>query len=362
MYVPVLFLRELGIIGVLIFAVPNILGATAMGWLVRDAAQSRRLIGKHQTAFAWYSLVTIAFHAFFAAWMIRLIVGPIAGVAVGGGFVFFWLILQWDRGGQFLAVGIALAISIAVMAWGFLRGDLPYFGWSVSTATLPLINNAWLAPTLFVGFFCCPWLDLTFHAARQALPRPQARAAFLLGFCGLFTLVLLFTLTYSGWLIGGRTENIAFDRARHPQLVFILATYFIVQSCLTAALHARQLSRIGWKISIRHFLLFSALLVIAVLLGVLGQRHYMYHGMRLGEVFYRAFLGFYGLVFPAYIWLIMIPPRRSVLRLATIILIAAPLYWLTFVEDQMIFGIPAVAILILSKFLPGQAGKTRVVK
>jgi hypothetical protein len=76
--------------------------------------------------------------------------------------------------------------------------------------------------------------------------------------------------------------------------------------------------------------------------------------MRLGEVFYRAFLGFYGLVFPAYVWLIIIPPRRSVLRLATVMLIAAPLYWLTFVEDQMVFGIPAVAILILSKFLPGQ--------
>jgi len=346
MFMPVLIMRELGFIGVITFAAPNILGAAAMGWIIRDRDQSHAMIQGNRLACVWFSLITIVYQAFFAAWMIRKIAGPSAGAEVVAVFLAFWLILKWRNGGQFLSVMLALAISAAVMAWGFWRGDLPYIAHPVEGTRLAAIDNLWLAPAWFFGFLCCPYLDLTFHAARQSLPRTQSRIAFTLGFAVLFPLVLLLTVSYSGWLV------IGFDRLKYPQLAFILATYLIVQSCLTCALHVQQISRVERKFRPGQFFAFSALLIAAVLLGIWDRGEFKYNGIALGELIYRAFMGFYGLVVPAYVWLRLLPPRRSILRVCTVIAIAAPLYWLGFAGEQMPFIIPGILVVVLAKFLP----------
>ncbi|MGA2439416.1 MAG: hypothetical protein ABSH08_00530 [Tepidisphaeraceae bacterium] len=351
MFLPVLLMRELGIGGVITFAIPNIVGAAAMGWVIRDANQSRRIIGEHRPALVWYSLITIVYHAFFAAWLIRRIAGPNAGAAVAATFLVFWLILHWKNGGQFLAASLALAVSLAAIAWGFWRGDLPYLAHPVEAARLDPINNLWLTPAWMLGFLCCPYLDLTFHAARQALSRTPARAAFTFGFAIIFPLMLAITVAYSGWLAVG------FDRARYPQLALILCAHLIVQSCLTVALHVRQIPRVQQRASIRQFLAFMTILILAVLLGVLDRPQFRYNGLDLGEIIYRVFLGFYGLVFPVYVWLRMCQPRRSLLRVGTVILIAAPLYWLAFADERMGFIVPGVLIVVLAKFLPDAAKK-----
>jgi hypothetical protein len=347
MYLPVLIMRELGFAGVITFALPNIAGAMAMGWALRDERQSRLIIGEHRGAFIWYSLITIVFHAFFAAWIIRRIAGPNAGAALAAGFLLFWMILHWRRGGEFLAASLTLVISAGLLGWGFWRHELPYVAHPVQGASLSSINNLWLAPAWTLGFVCCPWLDLTFHSARRAMGRAEARAAFSTGFGIIFPAMLLLTVDYSGWLVVG------FDRLRYPQLAIILGGYLIVQSCFTVALHARQVARIRERIPLRRFLAFSALLVIAVLLGILNDSRFNYSGIPLGELIYRAFLGFYGLIFPAYVWLRMASPRRSMARVAAVIVIAAPLYWLAFANEQMIFAVPGVLVVVLAKFLPG---------
>jgi hypothetical protein len=346
MYLPVLLMRQLGLGGVITFAIPNVLGAAAMGWAIRDAGQSRQIIGRHRSAFVWFSLITIVYHAFFAAWLIRRIAGPNAGIAVAAAFLIFWLILRWENGGQFLAALLAVAVSLAAIAWGIQRGDLPYLAQPVEGQRLDPINNLWLAPAWTLGFFCCPYLDLTFHAARQALSPTMARAAFTFGFAIIFPVMLAMTVGYSGWLA------IGFDRARYPQLALLLSAHLIVQSCLTVALHARQIPRVQQRASIWQFLAFMAILILAVLLGVWDRWPFRYNGMAFGEIIYRAFLGFYGLIFPAYVWLRMCPPQRSPLRVATVILIAAPLYWLGFADERMAFLVPGVLIVLLAKFLP----------
>jgi hypothetical protein len=346
MYLPVILMRELGIWGVIAFAIPNIVGAVAMGWALRDRRQSEQIVGQNHAAVIWFSLITIVFHAYFAAWLIRAIAGPNAGPALAACFFLFWLILHWRRGGQFLAASLVLGVSAAVMAWGFSRGELPYVAQPLPGASLPPISNLWLAPAWMLGFLCCPWLDPTFHAARQAMRRSESRAAFTLGFAVIFPAMLLITVAYSGWLVA------AFDRSRYPQLAIILATYLIVQSCLTVALHAQQIARIGGKIRLRRFLGFSALLVVAVLLGVLLPNRFTYNGIASGELIYRVLLGFYGLIFPAYIWLRMVRPHRSMPRVVVVIVIAAPLYWLAFANEQMIFATVGAALIVLAKFLP----------
>src|SRR5689334_7134755 len=64
MFLPVLLVRDYGIWGFVVFAVPNILGAAAFGWLLRDDI-SVALVARHAIAMRWFSAVTIAYHAFF---------------------------------------------------------------------------------------------------------------------------------------------------------------------------------------------------------------------------------------------------------------------------------------------------------
>jgi hypothetical protein len=345
MFLPVLLMRELGFGGVIVFAIPNILGAAAMGWVIRDREESQRIIGENREAFIWYSLITIAYHTFFAAWMIRRLAGPNAGPAAAAVFFIFWAILHWKKGGQYLAPLIALAVSVAVMSWGFWRGDLPNPAHPVGGMRLEPIDNLWLAPVWTFGFLCCPFLDLTFHAARQALSRGEARAAFGVGLGLIFPLMLAMSVAYSGWFI-------AFEPARYPQVAIILAVHLLVQSCLTVAMHARQISPNVRRTAFSHFLAFGLILLISVGLGVWDRGQFSYNGIGLGEMVYRGFLGFYGLVFPAYVWLRMRRPRRSMLRVWVVIAVAAPLYWLGFADERMIFMVPGVLIVVLSKFLP----------
>jgi hypothetical protein len=265
---------------------------------------------------------------------------------VVGVFLFFWIVLHWRRGGEFLVAGLTLVVCAGFIGWGFLRHELPYVAHPVLGTGISPINNLWLAPAWILGFMCCPWLDLTFHAARRAMGRGEARAAFLVGFGLIFAAMLLLTVAYSGWLVVG------FDRTRYPQLAMILGGYLIVQSCLTAALHAQQIGRTREKISMRGFLGFSALLVISVLLGVLSDGPSMYNGMPLGELIYRCFLGFYGLIFPAYVWLRMMRPRRSMWRVIAVIVIAAPLYWLAFADEEMGFAVLGVIVVVVGKYFP----------
>jgi hypothetical protein len=354
MFLPVILLAHLGIAGFLVLAAPNVLGAAAMGWVIRDADASRRWVARHELACVWFSLITILFHAFFAAWLIRRIAGPTTGAAVAAVFWVFWMILQWRRGGKFLAATLTLIISLLALAWGVWRSELPYIAHPIPTLALPPIQALWMAPVFIFGFALCPYLDLTFHDARQHLDRRQARFAFTLGFAGIFLLMLLFTLAYSGWLVAH------FDRDRYPQLALILSAHLIVQTCVTAALHARQVVVHLRRLSFAQFAIFSAALVISVLLGVLDREHLAYHGIGMGEMVYRCFTAFYGLALPAYVWLRMIPPARSTLRLATAILLALPLYWIGFIEERLIYLLPGAAVLFFSRYFPPAADEGRI--
>jgi hypothetical protein len=184
------------------------------------------------------------------------------------------------------------------------------------------------------------------------MTRTQSRIAFSLGFGVLFPLMLLLTVGYSGWLA------IGFDRLKCPMVALILSAHLIVQSCLTCALHVRQISRVEKKLPITQFFVFSAMLIIAVILGIWERGEFRYNGIALGEMIYRAFMGFYGLVVPAYVWLRMCPPRRSMLRVVAVIVIAAPLYWLGFAEERMPFIVPGVLVVVLAKFLPETQSST----
>jgi hypothetical protein len=83
------------------------------------------------------------------------------------------------------------------------------------------------------------------------------------------------------------------------------------------------------------------------------------------ENIYRLFMGFYGLVFPAYVWLCMIPTRdghsgtrgrSGQLKLmvwAVAVALAAPAFWMGFIECRTWWLAPGLAVVLFARlFLP----------
>src|SRR5437764_7722716 len=70
MFLPVLLVRDYGVWGWVAFAVPNVLGAAAVGWTYRTAAHSEKTVAAHFPAMWLFSFVTAAFQIFFAWWLL----------------------------------------------------------------------------------------------------------------------------------------------------------------------------------------------------------------------------------------------------------------------------------------------------
>src|SRR5437588_1246526 len=69
MFLPVILVREYGVWGWIIFAVPNVIGAAAMGWVIRSTERSEAIVRAHHAALAAFSFVTVSFQIFFAFWI-----------------------------------------------------------------------------------------------------------------------------------------------------------------------------------------------------------------------------------------------------------------------------------------------------
>jgi hypothetical protein len=149
-----------------------------------------------------------------------------------------------------------------------------------------------------------------------------------------------------------------------------------LQTGFTVAVHAAELQR-RWRLD-RHAtrrgttvgLVAGAVpLVVAGVLIALGVHRTFLQPTRVEarEVGYALFMSFYGLIFPAYVWLCMIPspdghsgPSRQKLRLLAItVAVAAPMFWLGFVERRMVWLVPGVAVVVLARLLlPRRAPET----
>src|SRR3982750_3304447 len=75
MFLPVLLVRDFGVWGWVVFAVPNVVGAAAMGAVLARPGASERVVARHPGACACFSVVTIGFHVLFLAWIVSALVG-----------------------------------------------------------------------------------------------------------------------------------------------------------------------------------------------------------------------------------------------------------------------------------------------
>jgi len=346
MFLPVLLVRDYGIWGWVVFAVPNVIGAAAMGWMIRSSQASMQITGEHRFATVAFSAVTSCFQLFSALW-----------------------ILQWP----WLQVGV-LVVSVAVMIVS-LRSDR----WALAAAIVTLAAStifiavivasqsadwvlpapgirAWkveliaLAPICAFGFLLCPYLDGTFHRARQRCSPRDSRLAFGVGFGGIFLSMITFSLFY------------AINRNLDYLAILLLCLYFMLQLAFTTGVH--------WRVVIhgeRSRWLVRAGIVGSTILVVFGCSWISkriptptIHVRDGGEVMYRLFMGFYGLVFPAYVWLCMIPGRgrvapseRQWIIFTISVLLAAPMFFMGFILGRMLWLLPGLAVVLLARlFVP----------
>lgn len=293
-FLPLLLLRDWGWKGFVVFAVPNVIGATAVGFLwTRD--RSMAFTARRRALLAWFSLATIAFQSFFLAWVAPALVaatlgatsrgaphdGPLAGLAALTALdpdprgqwtawfiamVVFALVVGGARGGRgadraWIALGTIVTLgSYALwMRHGFGSQSI------ANTGVAPSRDLWLLAPAIALGFLVCPHLDLSFH---RVLQRDGTRTPWLI-FAPAFAAMLLFAASGVGGITGA------------------FAAWWFIQVALTAAIHARELRACSMPLA-------AMLVPAAVLIGAIAGRP----GFG-DESIYLRFLGLYGAVFPA---------------------------------------------------------------
>lgn len=382
MFLPVLLLRDAGWMGYLVFFVPNVIGAAAMGFVLRSPEQAAGIIQRHGATARVFSVVTLAFHAFWLAWIFSLLrdAFPIPDTwmlgAAGAGIV--WIVAS----GRFVRAGAAARVAPALWLVGLVilvavlltpGSLLPRTGLMTAAPASPQAAG-WIMPACVFGFLLCPYLDLTFLLARRSLPGARAgRVAFGVGFGVFFPVMIALTAVYAGPLIAvleGRAIPVVAPWAGAAIIFHILA-----QWVFTVRLHIERLyavtpapARVGpdevnpvpdgataRSRSVNPDPLGVTLMAClgAAGLGILAPNLPAHSGMSAGEIIYRVFLSAYALVFPVYVWARMIPRRRTPTHAAWICacVLASPFYWMGFIEREGVWLAPGILIALVAPLL-----------
>ena len=342
MYLPIILLRQFGWWGFLAFAIPNLVGCTAFGYVLKRAT-SRQLVQRHGPAMRSFSFVVVVYHMFFL---------PVAAMTFGLGVPNFVPQALGDHFGLVLAVAVMAAAiglsrlptrlwpALATLTFVFSLVAFAQFGagslgditWSGQTALRQLV---WLAPIFAFGFGLCPYLDLTFHRARGEAPSRHVFAVFGLT----FAVILVFTCAS------------AFQMA----LTTLVAGHIITQSVFTVAAHLREIRTTTPK---RPRSIMTGIVLVGLLVAALSSSiHLLDRNSVIGQEMYLRLLVFFGLVFPAYVLLFigpgktLTPTRVNVTVYLVVVAAALPLYEFGFLHERAWMAALALAALLAWKLL-----------
>ena len=363
MFLPALLLRDHGWLGFAIFAVPNCVGAAAMGWVMRTPESSRRFVERHANAVRWFAIVTIGYHIYWIAWVMPNLRDALpmpdpylfGGGAVGVAFAIV--------SGRAIRMGAAprLAMALLVLSVGVLGAMVLTGDGAGATETLVARSapgpSTWsLAPLACFGFLLCPYLDPTFHHAREHLPTPRAaRLAFGIGFLVFFALMILLTTRYAGVLALGIEGDTALVPVLSPLIAAGVLAHILCQWIFTVRVHLDRVRAVSDADPVLIQSLFGVAL-ISGLLGLMVPRLAPHAGLGAGEIGYRAFLWFYGLVFPCIVLYgavrrraDRVPLQRGIMLGA--IAVATPMFWLGFIERSSFWLVPGVLVAVVGAFV-----------
>ena len=282
MYLPLILLRDYGWPGFIAFAVPNVLGCAAFGYVV-DRRRGEALRARFGGAMAAFAAATILYQCAFLTWRVA---GDPAGppaqmmLLVGIALLFVLLRRAGTSDSVWIGVGVAACATSAWVAMSVGASRLPEIA---STGTRPASELAFAAPIIALGFLACPYLDLTFHRARERSPSRHSFAVFGIAFAAMLVV-----------------SAMTFDPAAGDALpVWPVLVQWTAQACATVGMHAREMRR-GLIVVATCLLACGVALWALPALFAEGVREPLAMG---GEANYLRFLGLYGLVFP--FWLIL---------------------------------------------------------
>jgi hypothetical protein len=332
-----LLVRDYGLWGFAVFAVPNVIGAAAMGWVMRSAEQSQHFTAEHSFACGLFSLVTICFHGFFLGWIGTKLLGrpDLVAVAFAVLTIAMFLLMRAADGLE-RWLGVATALVSWVLFMFVLRYRLNLGIVLPDSRPAAVGDIAALAGVCLLGFALCPYLDRTFHFARQHLDSRGARKAVVVGFGVVFFSMILFTLIYVDLILATRLNQ---------AVALLLLTHIVVQSSFTVAAHGAVVLNAS-----RGVLMF-AMGAGCFAIGCVAD-YLVYGQMRGGELGYRLFMSIYGLLAPAYVWVVATrgrPTQASLLIYTLSVLAAAPFFWLAFIENMMPWAAVGVALVVLAR-------------
>lgn len=356
MFLPILLARDFGPWAYIVFALPNCVGAGVMGRVISGHGASN-VLAAHRHASLAFGVVTMAFQWFFLIWLfadsprehlLRLIPATIVGM----------LLATWWRTGRFpggLGGVAAVLISLALGAAWLIRGDVP--GVAPPQPLRPMGELLPLAGVCALGFLLCPYLDRTFLQTADRCGPQAAPAAFVVGFLGIFPLLIL--LTHLAW----PSLGVQAGPLRPSLYPALLSLHVAMQLGFTIAAHDRAMASQPPRGPGVAFFSGLAVLIGAGLAAAAGFLPIGLHGLGAHEVVYRGFMAFYGLVFPAYVWCCMIPgrwtcapPRRRLLAFAAAVVLAGPFFYLGMMMRETWWLAPGISIVLAARWLaPGTA-------
>ncbi|MBX3352138.1 MAG: hypothetical protein KF684_04335 [Phycisphaeraceae bacterium] len=376
MWLPVILVRHFGWGGWVAFVVPNVVGAMSVGLVYRTREQSEAFVARRVRAMRAFSKVTIALHAFVLTWLVSWFMPlvwslpglpttiPGTRVPTGGILAISFALTAWAAGWALsklrfahacIAAGVVWVSSVALLALA-VQTTPSTRAWPQAVGDTPLAELAWLAPVLVFGFALCPYLDLTIHRARRETPGKAGDRAFVLGFGALFLAMVAGTLVYAQPWIDSRTMS------------FYIVAHIALQSSFTIGMHLRGLRDTSPDPGARTTMtamLTGVALGLAPSTALAGK---LFSGTALEPLttmdgIYRAFMAFYGLLFPALLWTWSASrrdDRRATLAALFCVGLAAPMFWTGFIEGRWFWLAPGLLIALsaplLARALPAPVG------
>ena len=124
MFLPIILVREFGWPGFLVFAVPNVLGCAAFGYVLGNASSRADLLSRHQPATVLFYSTVIGYHMFFAAYLATRVAGGssatlTAAIALPAGVYLVGYCLSWLPARAWLPVAAALYAG-SIMTFTYL--------------------------------------------------------------------------------------------------------------------------------------------------------------------------------------------------------------------------------------------------
>jgi len=359
MVFPALLLRDFGLWGWVAFAVPNVLGAAAMGTVLYKPKWAVDIVRNHHYACHNFTVITVAYHCYVIAWLFSAMFGiatiPMMAIALGVCFA----VVSRNRH----MASLILAAAVAVISYGCFSWMTQAPGaWDLVTfhPVEPRLKPPalWLfLPASLFGFALCPYLDLTFHRARVNTTGGTGALAFAFGFGVVFCSMIVISMCYGSKLL----PFIQGDPKASLDGVWLvlLAVHLTVQAAFTITVHVRE--ALEDDRASKAWLVCAATMAFAMGL-VVGLDYLPHNRMRAdlswGEAVYRGILILYGTAFPAYVWMMMIPTLRKLspwgdeFRMGIYAISCSLLFvfsWRTYISREADMLIYIVGILVVGR-------------